>query len=637
MDTLAIFLEKYLLGLPWTVLSEVFQHVPSELIYEPLSKVPDLRNLIVETYYSNELHFILSPTLRPHFCTLDQQKRELIDITSYGEIEDFLLENPDVAPLLVKVITNQDFRSMELLLTTYRDFFAAVPKLQFHVEKYELTSDDMQLLLSFPNLHKLQTGGIKLHRALPAMISEFPNMENLKEIVFLGHELKNWSNLILPPNLENFDVSWHLSTNVASMNLPDSVINLYWNLVGLTNSSFNSIEFSLNLRTLMLTYNNLLAINVSQLPQSLETIDLSNNNLANFEFDDERPRWPASLKSILLSNNLIDNNALRDLSRIEWPPFLDNLRLDMNSFTRLDDLRTLPANLKYLDIAGTLLSGFEVAHRDDEHPYFTFPDALESLNLQNSRELKYPHRSDTVEYRIQFPANLDTLNLDECNIVDLSVFLFPSSLKTLSLSGNKIVSLNSYEFTMDGKRIINWSQLESLHELVLFFNKIDNLECWMPPTSIRKMDLRRNSITSLSKVNTPLFNNLYCHRLVGLNMLNMEQNEIVNIDADINLPPNLTDLNVSKNNLTRFTFIPAFCCSSSLAHLDISSNAIEEISVGAGIKLPTSSLQTLNLSKNSGSLPVTSEQFYTMLEEVGLYVTKRKHNIKSEHFFKLKD
>lgn len=627
------FLQNYLLDLPWTVLGDALKYLPAELVYDPLSKVPALRNVIIESYFSNELHFILSPTLRPHLCTSDPQKRELIDITSYGEIEDFLVENPDVTPRLVKVITNQDFRSMELLLTKYRNFFMAVPTLQIHVEKYELTVEDMQLLLSFPNLQKLQTGRIKLHRALPAMISGFKHMKNLKEIVFLGHEIKNWSNLLLPPNLENFDVSWHPNTDVASMNLPDSVINLFWNLVGLTNSVFNSMTFSLQLRTLMLTYNNLVSINVSQLPQSLETIDLSHNHLSSFEYNEGAARWPPNLKTILLSNNAINDQSLRELSQIEWSPFLDNLRLDMNKFTRLDDLHTLPENLKFLDISGTLLSGFEVAHRQDDYIYFRFPEGLEFLNIQNSRALKYPQRTDTVEYRIKFPSSLATLNLDECNITDLSFFLFPLSLKTLSLSGNKIGSLNSYEFTVNGSGIVTWTQLKNLHELDLFFNSIENIECWMPPPSIRKIDLRKNAIKALLKVNTPLFNETFCHRLVDLHVLNLGENLIDTIDIDVVLPPNLTDLILRRNELTKFTFTPTFCCHSALAHLDISSNSIEEISIDLNVA-SASNLQTLNLSKNAGTLPVTSEQFYKMLEEIGLYVTKKKHNIKSEHTFK---
>lgn len=638
MDCSTEFLQNYFLNLPWTVLYEILRLLPAELVYDPLSKVPSLRSLIVEHYYSKELHFILSPTLRPHFCTPDEQKRELIDIFSYGEIEDFLLDNPDIAPEIVRVITSQDFRSMELLLTEYRTFFQKVPKFQIQIEKYELSESDMEFLLSFPNLHKLQTGRIKLRKASPAMSSGFQHMQNFKEIVFLGHELSDWSKITLPPNLENLDVSWYADTDVTYINLPDSVINLYWNQVGLHNGVFDKMSFSPTLRTLMLTYNSLHYIDVSQLPQSLETIDLSNNNLSRFKFDEANPRWPINLRSILLNNNLIDDGTLKDLACIEWPPFLENLRLDMNRFTRLESLLKLPENLKYLDLSDTLLSGFQVTNNEDDYLYFRFPDSLETLNIQGSRALTYPQKSSTVvppENRIMFPANLETLNLAECNIDDLSYFLFPSSLKTLSLSGNLITTLTSYLYSMDGNILVDWKQLENLKELELFFNRIDNLENWMPPISIRKIDLRRNLIKVLTLDNTPIFNKIFCAELVDLRLLNFEQNQIHEIDSQLELPPNLTDLNLSRNSLTKFTFTSMFLTHSNLSSIDLSWNKIEEIfTISPSGDQDPSNLRELDLSKNSGAFHMTLDEFYNTLEQVGLQVTKKKHNIKSKHLFK---
>lgn len=67
MDYSSEFLQNHFVNLPWTVLYEVLRILPAEVIETSLSKVPTLRSLIVEQYYSKELHFILSPTLRPHF------------------------------------------------------------------------------------------------------------------------------------------------------------------------------------------------------------------------------------------------------------------------------------------------------------------------------------------------------------------------------------------------------------------------------------------------------------------------------------------------------------------------------------------------------------------------------------------
>lgn len=636
MDCALDFLENHFLNLPWPIIFEILRHVPASLVYDPLLKVPSLRNLIIDQYYSKELHFILSPTLRPHFCTSDAQKQELIDIRSYGEIEDFLMENKDITPQLVKVITSQDFRSMELLLKNY-EYFRQVPSLEFYIEKYELSDSDMRFLLSFANLHKLQTGRIRLRKASVAMAENFPNCTNLEEIVFLGHEKPNWSLLTFPPNLKNLDMSWYSETDVTSVNLPESVENLYWNQVGLRNAVFDSMTFPACLRTLMLTNNGLEHINVSRLPQNLTTIDLSNNNLRRFVYEEANPMWPPNLKSILLTNNLIDDKSLQDLSKIEWPAYLENLRLDMTTLTTLESLAHLPENLKYLDLSDTSLSSFQVRNNADDYPYFKFPDSLETLNMQCCRSLKYPQKSSAVvppESRIRFPPNLDTLNMAECNIDDLSYFLFPLSLTTLSLSGNKITDLATYNYSMDGTPLVDWTQLETLRDVDFFYNHIATLENWEPPVSIRRIDLRRNVISSLTPINTPLFNEAYCSQLVNLHALNFEQNLIAAISMDLALPPNLTLLNLSKNELTEFTFHSAFISHANLVTLDISQNQLVSVSAGKCGGKSRSNLRELDLSRNSGVLEMTPDEFYAMLEQVGLLVTRRKHNLKSKHIFK---
>lgn len=523
---------------------------------------------------------------------------------------------------------------MELLLTEYRAFFERVPKLQIHIEKYELSNSDMDLLLSFANLHKLQTGRIKLHKALPSMSSTFQHMQNFKEIVFLGHEISDWSNITLPPHLENLDVSWYEHTDVTSIKLPDSLANLYWNQVGLRNGVFDKMAFSTRLRTLMLTYNNLNYINVSELPQSLETVDLSNNNLSSFKYNEAQASWPPNLRSILLHNNLINNSTLNELSEIEWPRSLENLRLDVNKFTSLENLQNLPENLKYLDLSDTSLVGFQVSNNSDEYPYFKFPESLDTLNIQGSRGMKFPEKTSEVmrrENRIQFPSNLETLNLSECNIEDLSYFLFPSSLQSLSLNGNKISSLSTYNCQSQN---INWDHLHLLEELELFFNLIDNLEHWVPPKSIRKIDLRRNLIQVLTCENTPIFSEKN-DQLRYLASLNFEQNEISQIDLNVRLPPYLRELNLSRNKLAEFTFTSTFATHLYLHKLDLSCNLIQQIATEPSPNCQNcSDLKELDLSKNSAPFTMTSDQFYATLEQIGLIATKRKHNIKSKHFFK---
>lgn len=623
--------------LPWNILCEIFKYLPSDIISETLLLVPLLRPLIVEQYYEKEIHLVLSPTPRPHFCTTDNQKKELIDITSYGQIEDFLLENPDINPVLIKVITSLDFRSLELLLNKFHERLQSVQNLIIHVDSYNMTQEDARLILSFPNLHKFQTGRMNLRNFTTVLNERLGEMKNLKDLVFLGHELSDWSGVKFPPNLENLDASWNSYTDVTSMELPERLQNLFWNQAGLRNGIFEKLTFPLGLKTLMITYNDLHWINVSQLPQTLETVDLSNNNLMAFKADYENASWPPNLKSILLHNNCIDDNALKELSAIKWPPLLENLRLDENKFTTLQHLSTLPEYLKYLDLSDTHIKTFEVAHEADEYPYFTFPELLNLLNIQNCRELRYGELETMASIppaqRVRFPENLETLNLSECNFDRLGYFIFPKHVKRLSLTGNVIQDLTTYNFYMDGRDLVSWSQLENLKELELFYNNITHLQDWVPPASLGKLDLRRNRMKILTATHTPLFNEIHNQGLTNFRSINLEQNEIHTVDPRIWLPPNLSVLNLARNNLEQFVFTPGFANHQNLTILDLSWNQIEKISLLG--EQANSHLSEVNLSRNAGTqFRMTTQEFYNVFEKMGLTVTKKKHNLKSVHQFK---
>lgn len=623
--------------LHWNLVCEVLKYLPSEIISETLLLVPLLRPLIIEQYYSKEVHLILSPTPRPHFCTNDTQKKELIDITSYGEIEDFLIDNPDINPTLVQVITSKDFRSLELLLKKFHDRLRRFPNLSIHVDSYDMSIEDVQLIMSFPNLHKFQTGRVNLRNFSNTISECFSKTKNLKELVFLAHELSDWTGIEFPPNLMNLDVSWNSLTDVKSMKLPTSLENLFWNQAGLRNGIFESFSFPPGLKTLMVTYNDLNWINVSQLPTTLETVDLSNNNLMNFDADQNDPAWPPNLRSILLHNNCIDDNALKELNAIKWPPLLENLRLDENKFTSLQCLSNLPEYLKYLDISDTQIKTFEVEHKDDDYPYFVFPDLLNLLNVQNCRALRYGDLESMTSVpparRIRFPDNLETLNLSECNFDQLGYFIFPRQVKRLSLTGNLILDLATYNFLMDGKEIISWTHLKCLKDLELFYNDISHLQGWIPPPNLEKLDLRRNKFDILTAIHTPLFNEVHNQGLLDFRSINLEQNEIHTIDKRLWLPPNLISLNLAKNHLAQFVFTPGIVNHQNLSFLDLSWNLIEKISLLEKGNL--SHLSELNLSRNTGSqFRMSTEDFYKVFEDMGLTVTKKKHNLKSIHQFK---
>lgn len=617
---------------------ETFIHVPADLIYEGLLPVPLLRQTIISQFFAQELHFILSPSLRPHACTQDSTRAELIDVTSFGEIEEFLTENEDIVPQKLKIITNQDFRSMEILLEQFRRQILQVPKLELYIGKYEPTDDELDILLGLPNLSKLQISEVKL-KSQKRLSTSFETNQNLRELVFLGHRIADWSNITLPPRLENLDISWFPGTDVMSIKVPQYLQALYLNGGGLSSTTLNQLTFPKNLKTLMLTYNQLETVNVSQLPRTLETIDLSCNRIKTFTFDPRDASWPENLKSILLHENFIDDHTMKQLTKIAWPRDLRDLRLDRNHFTSLEHFRSLPSSIKYLNLSETKLTSFHVSHNDDLYAYFVFPGSLEQLDMLNCRFLRLEGFASVVcmEDRIRFPENLEELNLSGCKLRRLAYFLFPPSLKSMSLTENLIEDLNSYNLDTSSGEVVNWENLHNLSELELFFNHITLLRGWVPPPRLRKLDLGENKLQLVTAENTPLFSAAYEDTTKNLHFLSLERNAIKSIERGAFIPRNIQILNLSCNYLSEFVFTETFLSHRRLSDLDLGYNVIEKILIqrdgeSLGAK---ASLKKLNLSHNvCQSFQMSTAEFYDTLEEVGLVVKKRKHKIESEHHFR---
>lgn len=622
------------LDLPWNIIIEIIRYLPADYIRDTLLAVPQLRPVIIEEFFSQHIHFIISPTVRPHVCSWDPLQSSLIDISSYGQIKDFIAENPDIHPEVVQVITNQDFPSLQQLLEEHREYFLGIPLLQFHIERCDLKPQDLNFLFAFPNLNHLQTTRVTFQKGTGKLNELFPKMLNLKEIVLLGHTITDWSSIELPPNLVSFDASWH-ETDISSMTVPEKVTEIFWNGVSMSPGVLASVRFPPRLKTLLLTNNELKWINISQLPQTLEDVDLSHNAINSFTFEGE-PMWPPNLKSILLPDNQIDDRTLSQLKNIKWPQYLEVLRLDYNEYSSLENLRDLPDTLRYLDLSNTRLSTLKVNHNQDEYPYFRFPHSLEKLKMERCQDLLFGDLASLPivppEHRVVFPPNLEHLDLTLSTLERLAYFIFPSSLKFLWLSGMRLSELGSYDYTLDGKELVNWNKLTNLSELLLFFNNIHSIANWDCPRSLRVLDLRRNAITSLTP-ETLLFSEEFCTSS-NLQTLNMEQNEIESMSIQF-LPSHLTSFNLSTNKLKEFTFSSAFFDHRNLQKLDLSYNAIERISSdGEFRKKPN--LKVFDISHSTSEVPfqMESSEFYKVFEKMGLDVITRRPNVRSVHKFR---
>lgn len=639
-DSGDLFLEVWFPKLPWPIIKEVLHLLPAEIIQHVLLKVPYLRGFISELYYNDDLHLILTPNLRGHICSEDPQKLELRDFVSFVEIEDFLDQNPDINPRTYKVFSGLDYLSLEILLQKYYHRLSCSESLDLFIDQFELNELQLEFLFSFPNIRKLQTARVKFTSTKRVLAEKLQELKSLKELVLLGSAVSDWSDVVFPASLEHLDVSWILNLNVASFNLPDSMSYLYWNQVGIVSSVFENLKLPPALRTLMLSYNSLESINVSSLPQTLHTIDLSNNGLKRFECDLDNAKWPPMLESIMLNSNFMSDESMKQLRKIKWPESLRNLRLDMNPFTTLEFLDTLPPGLKYLDLSETLLHNLQVNHNHDDYPFYVFPKDLETLNILCCRNLDFDEFESSASggghLRLKFPEELQTLNLVEANCENLGHFIFPKGLKSLALSGNRIKDINSYNLIVNGDAIVSWSQLTNLRVLDLFFNLIEGLQGWKPPKSLHKLDLRKNNFKILTLVNTPLFNKNYSSEF-GLREIRFDENSIHTIDPNFSLPDSMIKFNLSGNLLSQFSFTEHIGNHPNLGSIDLSKNNLEKVSVFPTDAQYHSSLYELILTRNHHLGQGTSpETFYRTLEQLDLRPSKMKRNIKTEHRFILK-
>ncbi|CUM66451.1 uncharacterized protein PRCAT00004115001 [Priceomyces carsonii] len=605
-------MKRFLRDVPINVFRQILEQIPPTIV-EIILEVPELRQTIIDIYYLNEIHFILAPTKRPHSINLPEDVKRLVCIESYYEIEEFLLKNPDINPAKWVVATGADFESLRSLLNKFRQRVVLADSLEIIIERYEPSNDDLELILSFSNLRTLHFSRAKLNKCLKSL--DNISKSNLNLLVLLGHRIDCWNCIGLPQTLRQLDISWNEHTNVNTISLPPTISHIYWNQAGITNTILQKQVFLETLKVLMLTYNNISNFNISLLPRSLETIDLSYNLINEF---DEGSEWPPNLKSILLSNNLIDDLALMLLSRAQWPETLEVLKLDSNPFTDISGLENLPNKLQYLDVSYNRIKSFETAHNG----LFKFPSDLKELNLYNSQDLTFSDSARDPFKRLQFPQ-LTSLNLSECNLIDLSFFELPNSLQKLSLAGNKISNLATYNLKINGHDIYNWSQLTNLKELELYFNRILTVDGWCPPPGLKRLDLRLNGITSLT---SQLFNK-------SIQSLDLGGNKISYIEV-LELPTSLRALCLNDNDLSGSFKI--FKPSQNLERLDLSGNRILELTIPYRGDMRACEVDLLGniILKDHSTSDIKDKvaQFYFKLEEgLGCKVKKHKFNVNSLH------
>lgn len=640
------FLVNFFPTLPDHIIIQILNYVTRDHIFDIFLKITDegIRDAIIREFFSKEVHVMLSPTHFPHVCKYPKLMSRLIDFDNFGDIDDFLTQFPDVFPRRVVLVTGGDFRSLEHLLTKFRDRLLNFGQIDIIVEKYEMTNSELEFICSFPNLRKLQFSRVTMTKCTAALKYCFLGHEKLQELVFLGHHISDWSEVSFPPSIIQIDISWFEHLNVDTLNLTSSVKEIYLNRSGISSTRLSNTTFPASLKTLMLTYNNLSELDLASLPQSLETLDLLYNHLQNIFLSSRGKSWPPFLKNLLLSCNFLDDNSLSLLSEVEWPKNLKNLKLNENKINNLAHLKHLPENLELLDLSSNPIQSLEVisySELDDVYPFFEFPKYLQCLNLSNSWCLSFEDYSGLK--RLKFPRYLSNLYLDESNIHSLRTMEFPYSLRKLTLSGNHIRDLNSYEqFAVEcgvSTPFISWSHLTNLVELELYHNRITDINSWVPPPSLRILDLRMNFLRCLRK-SSPLFSEEYLKNLISLHTIRLSDNNLKSLDEHLVVPPALASLFLDKNPFGPALQVPAgFLYNGNLQELSFSTCGLLSLSFPKVEPGLTSKLQRLDLSENKffrniPDMRAAAMEFYDSLEtSIGRPVLKRKLKVNSVHDF----
>lgn len=608
------------------MIREILAYVDAETIEEFFLQIPELRPYVIAEYYSDELHFALSPPLRP-YLTLTGQKLDLVTFVSYGEITWFLDKNPDICPRVVKFITFRDFLSMEELLTRYRHRFLGFPAIEFLVEGNYLPNLD--LLFSFSNMSKLHTARLSfsgLEARLSRCLQQAPN---LKALVLLGHSVRDWSAVTFPSSLSHLDISWTDETDVLTMQLPDSLTELYWNRLGLSPWKLDHVNFPLLLRTLMITHCYVPTLRVAALPKTLHLLVFSNNAVADF---DHGAHWPENLVSLDLATNEIADRGLEAFASTVLPDMLDSLTLSGNPFTDLLLLSNLPACLDFLDLSDTRIRTLRLRSIYD-NDFFAFPASLTTLNIQSCPDLSFEADCHPLppSRRFHLPSRLENLNAASNKITSLDFFVFPVTLRRLYLSSCPIsdVCLYDYEDGRDqNESPVAWRHLCNLVYLEFYYCSIASLHSWRPPPNLRSLDLRHNQIPRFDSFHLPFLSPNTSLR--SLHSLNLAHNVLSAIDANAVLPPQLGYLNISDNQFSILVISKETANHSNLFHLQACGRNITTLHLVESGPFDTN-LHTLDLSNTS--LVQTPTEIYSIFANWGLTPKRRKNNVKSIHVF----
>ncbi|KAK6464200.1 hypothetical protein DFJ63DRAFT_311501 [Scheffersomyces coipomensis] len=281
------------------------------------------------------------------------------------------------------------------------------------------------------------------------------------------------------------------------------------------------IEYHLDhlINLISLSLNRVELKSMKYLPKSLEHLMILSCDFTGIM---DQYSWPPNMKSIHIERTPLSDTHLMRLSH--WPNKLKNLALIGTRFERYGSLGILPPNLEYLDLTST-----RNMILIDEQDNFSFPESIKILRISGIKFF------DNSNFEIQFPANLYRLQISEY-LSSLRWQFLPTSLTHLELEYG--IDHNDFLVYNNSSLNKNWQKFTNLTHLKLRCCGKIGLMNWLPPKSLKYLDLKSASIDSLDVALFKEENKKYTNSLIILDLaLSYIKNK--NISPNFYLPANL--------------------------------------------------------------------------------------------------
>jgi outer membrane protein YopM len=309
------------------------------------------------------------------------------------------------------------------------------------------------------------------NNGLKQLSSNLP--EGLKVLSASGNHITSIPEL--PEGLTHLVLSNNKITKVE--NIPKSCVylDMRYNKV----SSLDTAEN--NLKTLKLNFNSLITFKENSLPNSLEHLEVTNNNLTDVK------NLPDSIKLLNLSNNSISkitqmpsnleklvliNNKILSLENVKYSEKLSEIEIEYNYLEKIPD--GLPKSLKGLFLDHNKISVLNNCPEELEtlsvdsnqvHTVEKLPENLLELHISNNQLTSLKNLPNTIEdlhaknnlLRIlkHIPKECGTLDVRNNLIETVKVTKCFKNLRDLSILGNNIKDVDTLVYKLNKLQVLS--------------------------------------------------------------------------------------------------------------------------------------------------------------------------------------